>query len=75
GDPGAIGERIRNAGLEPAQEARAGDVLLMRAGPGQLHLAVKTAHGFVHADAGLGRVVERPGDPGWEVLSIWRRLS
>ncbi|MFH7191577.1 hypothetical protein ACHWGL_32290, partial [Klebsiella pneumoniae] len=38
-------------------EAAAGDVLLMAAGPGQIHLGIRTAGGFVHADAGLRRVV------------------
>ena len=50
-----------------------GDLLLMRAGPGQLHLAIGTDGGFVHADAGLRRVVERPGAPPWPVLGRWRR--
>ena len=67
--------RIAGAGLASVAVALPGDVLLMRAGPAQLHLAVKTARGFVHADAGLRRVVERPGDPEWEVLGIWRRWS
>lgn len=49
-----------------------GDVLLCRAGPGQLHLAVRTAGGLVHADAGLRRVVERPGAVPWPVLAAWR---
>ncbi|MBD8618898.1 peptidoglycan endopeptidase [Sphingomonas sp. CFBP 13728] len=53
-------------------EAEAGDVLLMAAGPGQLHLGIRTAAGFVHADAGLRRVVERPGMPPWPVLGVWR---
>ena len=30
-------------------------------GPGQLHFAVRTTRGLVHADATLRRVVERPG--------------
>ena len=28
--------------------------------------------GFVHADAQLRRVVERPGEPPWPVIGIWR---
>lgn len=50
----------------------AGDVLLMRTGPGQLHLGVWTAGGLVHADAGLGKVVLRPGAVAWPVLGMWR---
>lgn len=52
-----------------------GDVMLMRTGPAQLHLAIRTRRGFVHADAALRRVVERRGAPEWEVLGLWRRLS
>lgn len=66
---------IAAAGLVRATEPLPGDVMLMRTGPGQLHLAVRTRRGFVHADAGLRRVVERPGTPEWEVLGLWRRLS
>ena len=51
---------------------RPGDVLLMRTGPGQLHLGIRTAGGLVHADAGLRRVVERPGPLPWPLLGAWR---
>ena len=50
-----------------------GDLLMMRTGPGQLHLGIWTGAGLVHADAGLRRVVERPGAPPWPVLGCWRR--
>jgi murein DD-endopeptidase / murein LD-carboxypeptidase len=66
---------IDATGLARVTKAAPGDVMLMRAGPAQLHLGVRTARGFVHADAGLRRVVERPGEPEWEVLGLWRRLS
>lgn len=49
-----------------------GAVLLLRAGPGQLHLAIRVADGIVHADAGLGRVAWRPGPPPWPVLGYWK---
>jgi hypothetical protein len=75
GDAGGVAARILAAGLVAVERALPGDIMLMRTGPGQLHLAVKTARGFVHADAGLRRVVERPGEPEWEVLGLWRRLS
>ena len=57
---------VRVATAEP------GDVLLMAAGPGQLHLGIWTRDGFVHADAGLRRVVERPGMPPWPLIGVWR---
>jgi cell wall-associated NlpC family hydrolase len=49
-----------------------GDVLLFRIGPGQLHGAVQVAGGIVHADAGLRRVVMRPGEPDWVPIGAWR---
>lgn len=64
---------LRGQGFGRVDKAAPGDVLLMRPGPGQLHLGVGTRGGFVHADLGLKRVVERPGPPEWEVLGIWRR--
>ncbi|MFE8584881.1 peptidoglycan endopeptidase [Sphingomonas sp. NCPPB 2930] len=49
-----------------------GAVLLLRAGPGQLHLAIRVGDGIVHADAGLRRVAWRPGVPPWPVLGCWK---
>ena len=54
-------------------EARPGEVMLLSIAENQLHLAVRTARGFVHAHAGIGRVVETPGDPPWRVLGIYRK--
>lgn len=64
---------LARAGLIRVQEAGSGDVIVMRAGPGQLHLGVWTGAGLIHADAGLRRVVERPGEVPWPVLGIWRK--
>lgn len=74
GDAAAIAALIDRAGLCRTDSAAPGAVMLMRAGPGQLHLGVRTATGFIHADAGLRRVVERPGEPDWEIVGQWRRL-
>jgi hypothetical protein len=49
-----------------------GDILLLNAGPAQLHLGIWTGAGLIHADAALRRVVETPGLPRWPILSIWR---
>lgn len=57
--------------VRPA-ELRAGDVMLLAAGEDQLHLAVRTIHGFVHAHAGIRRVVETPGMPEWPMLAVYR---
>nr|WP_217352712.1 peptidoglycan endopeptidase [Sphingomonas sp. ID1715] len=75
GDSGRVDAALLGAGWKRVGDAEAGDVLVMRPGPGQLHLGIKTAAGMVHADAGLRRVVERPGAIEWEVVSIWRPLS
>lgn len=56
-------------GFRAVDEARPGDLLLLRPGPFQLHLAIATPGGFVHADAGLRRVVEAPGPPRWPLVA------
>ena len=54
-------------------QMRAGDVLLLAAGKHQFHLAVRTETGFVHAHAGLRRVVEAPSLPDWPMLGVFRK--
>ena len=66
---------LKAARLRSVDTVSIGDVLVMRAGPEQLHLGIATEIGFVHAHAGLGRVVETPGSPEWPVLSVWRRTA
>jgi hypothetical protein len=46
--------------------------MLLEAGARQLHLAVRTSHGFVHAHAGIRRVVETPGMPEWPMIGVYR---
>jgi hypothetical protein len=60
------------AGLAPVAVGRPGDLALVRPGPLQLHLMIGTGVGFVHAHAGLGRVVETPGASPWPVIGWWR---
>ena len=51
----------------------AGDILLCRCGPAQHHLLVATGpDGFVHAHAGLRRVVSQPGPVPWPIAAIFR---
>ena len=73
GKPEAIAAMIEAAGLRPIARdaAGAGDLLLIAASYSQLHLAVLTDVGFVHADAGLRRVVETPGRPRDAILGAW----
>lgn len=67
-----LAEGLRAAGFRPARAMQAGDVVAMRTGPEQLHLGIWTGGGLVHADAGLRRIVERPGEVPWPVIGIWR---
>jgi hypothetical protein len=57
----------------PATQLRPGDLMLMTVAKDQLHIGVKTNAGFVHAHAGLRRVVETPGAPEWPLLGIYRK--
>lgn len=50
-----------------------GDVLLVGVGPVQFHLLVALTTGrFIHAHAGLRRVVSGEKPPGWIVERHWR---
>lgn len=50
-----------------------GDLMLCAVAADQFHLAIECGGSFVHADAGLGRVVETPGAPTWPVVATYRR--
>jgi hypothetical protein len=73
----ALEAELERHGLAPSQTAApmAGDLGLFVPGPAQLHLAVFTDTGLVHADAGLRRVVERPLPAPWRVVGHWRVLA
>ena len=73
GDVAPISAIAEAAGLVRVADARPGDLLLLKVGAGQLHLAIASEGGVIHADAGLRRVVERPGAPPWPELARWRR--
>jgi hypothetical protein len=72
GDPARVAAMLDASGLVRAGETRAGDALLCESGPWQLHLAIASDDGVIHADAMLRRVVERPGAVPWPVLGRWR---
>src|SRR4051794_3868157 len=59
--------RVRPGQLAP------GDIMMLTIAQRQLHLAVRTAGGFVHAHAGIRRVVETPGMPEWPIVAAYRR--
>lgn len=64
-----------------AFEHRAGpietdDLILVRPGPAQFHLLIAEHSGsFIHAHAGLRRVVRMPGPLGWTVHRHWHLSS
>ncbi|PTW48809.1 hypothetical protein C8J25_101308 [Sphingomonas faeni] len=68
--PRSYEAQVREAYLDNPIAQRA--VKLVVEGPGQVHLGIRTAAGFVHADASLRRVVERPGMPPWPLIGVWR---
>jgi murein DD-endopeptidase / murein LD-carboxypeptidase len=70
----SIERGLRGLGFSPVavEAAAAGDLLVCEAGPAQLHIVVRTEDSFVHADAGLRRVVERPLPVPWPVAGAWR---
>lgn len=81
GDYALRGDRLNEArrALEapfrriPRSQLRPGDLMLLQTGESQLHFAVRTDRGFVHAHAGIRRVVETPGLPEWPLLGAYRR--
>ncbi|HWI89416.1 MAG TPA: peptidoglycan endopeptidase [Sphingomicrobium sp.] len=87
-DPGTVGRDYRMEAQEPIEldtallkhfrrlsvrQLAPGDIMLMTVAGRQLHLGVRTAGGFVHAHAGLRRVVETPGMPEWPLIAAYRR--
>jgi lipoprotein Spr len=68
-----LANALQKAGLRASSPTAPGDVIAMRPGAEQVHLGIWTGSGIIHADARLGRVVERPGPAPWPVLGIWRR--
>ncbi len=71
-DGAGVAALIDVAGLKRVRrDPAAGDLVLLKSGPAQCHLVVMTDAGFVHADAGIGRVVETPGPVPWPVIAVW----
>jgi murein DD-endopeptidase / murein LD-carboxypeptidase len=68
-----IERRLRDLGCRPVVDRppELGDVVVCEAGPAQYHMVVITPVGFVHADAGLRRVVQRPYPIPWAVAGAW----
>ena len=62
-------------GFETVEYAGEGDLVLVRANPVQPHLLIRVPDGFVHAHAGLRRVVFLPGETPWPIADEWRLRS
>jgi murein DD-endopeptidase / murein LD-carboxypeptidase len=75
GSAAELEQALTEAGLWRTAGPAPGDVLLMQAGAGQLHLGIATAGGMIHADAGLRQVVERPGRRRRPLISAWRKAG
>jgi cell wall-associated NlpC family hydrolase len=71
----AVRELARTFRRIGRSRARPGDLVLMSVADDQLHFGLLTERGFVHADAGLGLIAERPGTPPWPVLGHFRRRT
>lgn len=68
-----IAEALTASGFALVEDApRAGDVALIALAAGQFHLGLMGQTSFVHAHAGLRRVVETPVDEGLSDAVFWR---
>jgi len=68
-----IERELAALGCAPVVEgAETGDVIVCRSGAAQFHLLVCVGDAFVHADALLRRIVERPMPAPWPVAGVWR---
>lgn len=64
---------LSGMGFERVADAASGDVLLCMVAARQPHLGIAGPDGWVHAHAGLRRVVVVPGEcPAGEACSRWR---
>lgn len=73
---GRVERYFADAGFGPVSGSPIpGDIVLVRTAPQQLHLMVAVLGGFVHAHAGLGRVVLTPAPSPYPIITIWRSNS
>ena len=63
---------LREAGFAEGEGSRVGDVALFALAAGQFHLGLIGERSFVHAHAGLRRVVETPFDGVPGAVARWR---
>lgn len=69
-----IEHQLCDFGCRPVtgQVLKLGDVVVCQPGPAQFHMVIITPFGFVHADAALRRVVQRPYPIPWTAVGAWR---
>ena len=75
GSERSITEFMAETGFErfpPDAALCEGDIILVRPSPVQWHFLIRAGTGFVHAHAGLGKVVYCPGSAPWPIVSIFR---
>jgi murein DD-endopeptidase / murein LD-carboxypeptidase len=58
--------------LDSIGAVQTGDILLAQTAARQQHLMISARGGFIHAHAGLGRVVWMPRPAPWPILRAWR---
>ena len=58
--------------FQPAQTMALGAIAAVRCASRQYHLMIRVPGAWVHAHAGLGRVVSTPDPLPWPILGIWQ---
>jgi hypothetical protein len=61
--------------VQAKDRTEAGDVGLFQCGPQHQHLMICSGVGWIHAHAGLGRVVHMPGKSPWPIIALWRAVG
>ena len=61
--------------LAAQEKPQVGDILLVQISPVQLHFMIRADDGYVHAHAGLRKVVFSPGPCPWPILHIFRIME
>lgn len=68
-------ETVEFETVDTGRPASPGNFALVAIAPRQLHFIIHVDGGFVHAHAGLRRVVLTPGNPSWPLLGRWRYIG
>ena len=71
----AFFDRAQFAVIGTGEGAHHGDIYLVKVAANQLHFLIHIGAGFVHAHAGLRRVVVTPGPVPWPVVGQWRYIG